>query len=195
MVPPDHLLAPSAFKFQRMVMPFTGLFLLAPSQPSQTGFGPLSECRMSTTLPVRVPLAAWVISTIDFTLPVLSSMVFQRPAAPSAACAESAARHSGNASSRVLKVLRMVPSQGSFRHDAGTGRLYTHSAGYGEGGGFAGLRPAPAEATATAEATAKADLLGDGGALWVCGAAVNPSLGAWSPHPCRSEEHTSELQS
>jgi len=26
----------------------------------------------------------------------------------------------------------------------------------------------------------------EGGALWVCGDAVNPSMGAWSPHPCGS---------
>ncbi|MEG2979841.1 MAG: hypothetical protein RR831_10020, partial [Stenotrophomonas sp.] len=26
----------------------------------------------------------------------------------------------------------------------------------------------------------------DGGALWVCGDAVNPSMEAWSPHPCGS---------
>ena len=49
----------------------------------------------------------------------------------------------------------------------------------------AGLRPAPAEAgaraTAKARATATAGFLGP-----VAGDAVNPSMGAWSRHPCRS---------
>src|SRR3989475_9970812 len=46
----------------------------------------------------------------------------------------------------------------------------------GEVGFSAGLRPAPADATATAEATATACIPWDGGALWVCGDAVNPSM-------------------
>ncbi len=74
-----------------MVMPLIGLFLRSPEQPSQTGLGPLSDLRISTTLPVRLPLAASLISTMDFTSPVLSSMVFQRPTAPSAAIALDAA--------------------------------------------------------------------------------------------------------
>src|SRR3546814_2002068 len=53
------------------------LSLLAPLHLSQVGLGPRAELRTSTTVPCRVPLAALVISTIDFTLPVSSSMVFQ----------------------------------------------------------------------------------------------------------------------
>src|SRR5690606_33707909 len=68
-----------------MVMPLTGLPLLAPLHLSQVGLGPRSDCRTSTTLPCRVPSWAWVISTMDFTLPVSSSMVFQRPTGPSEA--------------------------------------------------------------------------------------------------------------
>ncbi|AWH55162.1 hypothetical protein C1924_19195 [Stenotrophomonas sp. ESTM1D_MKCIP4_1] len=44
-------------------------------------------------------------------------------------------------------------------------------------GGAAGLRPAPAEAKAKATSTAKAGIPWDGGALWVCGDALNPSMG------------------
>ncbi|AYA91438.1 hypothetical protein PEM_12060 [Stenotrophomonas sp. Pemsol] len=53
----------------------------------------------------------------------------------------------------------MVPSQGSFRHGAGMGRLYTHSAEYGEGG-VAGLRPAPAVVPAAGRQPQRRDSLG-----------------------------------
>ncbi len=54
-------------------------------------------------------------------------------------------------------------------------------------GGSAGLAALHLlQARATAEATATAGIPWDGGALWVCGDAVNPSMGAWSRHPCRS---------
>ncbi|TDV30545.1 hypothetical protein N440_1378 [Stenotrophomonas sp. CC22-02] len=49
-------------------------------------------------------------------------------------------------------------------------------------GAWQGCRPAPAEAGETA----KAGLLSVGGLGPVAGDAVNPSMGAWSRHPCRS---------
>src|SRR3546814_15386745 len=88
-----------------MVMPLTGLSLLAPLHLSQVGLGPRAELRTSTTVPCRVPLAALVISTIDFTLPVSSSMVFQRPSG----VLFWAKAASGRASrSRMKSLVRMV---------------------------------------------------------------------------------------
>ena len=51
-------------------------------------------------------------------------------------------------------------------------------------GGSAGLRPAPAQCNVNCKS--QSGIPWDGGALWVCGDAVNPSMGAWSPHPCGS---------
>src|SRR5690606_23608988 len=95
-----------------MVMPLTGLPLLAPLHLSQVGLGPRSDCRISTTLPCRVPSAAWVISTIDFTLPVSSSMVFQRPSGE-ASLAETASGNAAN--SRESRAIRMTSSGGRWR--------------------------------------------------------------------------------
>src|SRR5690606_41937673 len=90
----------------RTHFPYTTLFrslpLLAPLHLSQVGLGPRSDCRTSTTLPCRVPSWAWVISTMDFTLPVSSSMVFQRPTGPSEAqaLAERSEEHTSELQSR-----------------------------------------------------------------------------------------------
>src|SRR3546814_7746984 len=88
-----------------MVMPFTGLSLLAPLHLSQVGLGPRSDCRISTTLPCSVPSAAWVISTIDFTLPDSSSMVFQRPVGDCWATATSGSRASANRADRNTRMV------------------------------------------------------------------------------------------
>ena len=90
-----------------MVMPVMGWSLRSPSHSVHSGFGPWSDCRISTTLPVRLPSAACWISTMDLGLPVSSSMVCQRPAGESAAEA-SEENASGRASSRALNSGRMV---------------------------------------------------------------------------------------
>src|SRR5690606_24279715 len=120
-VPLAHLLVPSGRRFQRMVMPSIGLPLFAPSHLSQTGCGPWADCSTCRTLPLRLPLAAWAISTMDLTRPVSSSMVFQRPAALSEALAEKPAAISGRASNRVLIVVRMNPLPGCVSAIGGAG--------------------------------------------------------------------------
>src|SRR5690606_2911256 len=81
MVPPAQS---SSFggKPHRIVMPWMGWSLRSPEHLSQTGFGPRSDWRISTTVPCSVPSGARLISTMDLALPVSSSMVFQRPSGP-----------------------------------------------------------------------------------------------------------------
>src|SRR5690606_39835273 len=88
MVPPAQS---SSFgvKPHRIVMPWMGWSLRSPEHLSQTGFGPRSDWRISTTVPCSVPSGARLISTMDLALPVSSSMVFQRSSGPDWAYAAS----------------------------------------------------------------------------------------------------------
>src|SRR5688500_10108044 len=84
MVPPLYSVGPSAFMPRMISMPVMGLFLRSSLHLSQTGLG-LLGLSSSTIRPVSVPLAARLISTMDFGLPVWSSIVFHRPTASAAA--------------------------------------------------------------------------------------------------------------
>src|SRR3546814_13563772 len=86
-------------------MPFTGLSLFAPLHLLQVGLGPRSDCRISTTLPCSVPSAAWGISTPDFSLPVSSSMVVQRPVGDCRATANSGSSASDSRDDRSTRMI------------------------------------------------------------------------------------------
>src|SRR5690606_3291991 len=80
MVPPDQE-SPSVFMPRMTSMPVIGLPLRSSLHLSQLGSGRLGSSS-SMVRPLYVPPAALEISTIDFALPVSSSIVFHWPAGP-----------------------------------------------------------------------------------------------------------------
>src|ERR1700753_1442459 len=78
MVPPDQVL-PSFCRSQRIFRPTTGWPFLSPEQSSHLGLGFFGSGSISFwTFPKSLPFSSQMV-TIDWTLPVTSSMVFQRP--------------------------------------------------------------------------------------------------------------------